>query len=125
MVNKYKAIKTERQLAYGVHVFDSKKEAQRFDELMLLLKAGQIRNLKLQPQFTLQESYVSSDGERIRAIRYTADFSYERRTKLDAEGVIFWPKVVEDCKSSATKTKDFEIRKRLLNDRFGISITEV
>ncbi|MBR6738807.1 MAG: DUF1064 domain-containing protein, partial [Oscillospiraceae bacterium] len=99
MANKYHATKTERKLAKGVYVFDSKKEAERYDELMLLLRAGKIRKLKIQPQFTLQESYVTEEGERIRAIRYTADFSYERRTKLDADGVIFWPKVVEDCKS--------------------------
>ena len=125
MANKYHAIKTERKLPNGVHVFDSKKEAERYDELALLLRAGKIRNLKLQPQFTLQESYVSSDGDRIKAIRYTADFSYEKATKLDANGVIFWPKVVEDCKSKATKTRDYEIRKKLLQDRFGVSVIEV
>lgn len=55
--------------------FDSQKEARRFIELRSLLKAGKIRNLKLQPQFTLQESYVTPEGERVRAVRYVADFS--------------------------------------------------
>ena len=40
--------------------FDSKKEARRFDELILLLNAGKIRKLKLQKQFTIQESYITT-----------------------------------------------------------------
>lgn len=124
MANKYNAIKTERKLAKGTYVFDSKKEAERYDELKLLLRAGKIRKLKIQPQFTLQESYVTEEGERVRAIRYTAGFSYEEKMKVDSFGVDFWAKVVEDCKSRATKTKDYEIRKRLLVERFGVSVRE-
>ena len=37
--------------------FDSQKEACRFGELLLLLKAGKIKDLKLQPEFTLQEAF--------------------------------------------------------------------
>ena len=48
--------------------FDSQKEARRYDELMLMLKAGEIRELKLQPQFTLQEAYTTPEGNRVRAI---------------------------------------------------------
>lgn len=58
--------------------FDSKKEARRFDELVVLLRSGKIRNLKLQAQYTLQESYITETGERVRAIRYVADFAYSR-----------------------------------------------
>ena len=56
--------------------FDSRKQARRYDELMVMLQAGIISDLRLEPQFTLQESYITETGERIRAIRYTADFSY-------------------------------------------------
>ena len=41
--SKYKAQKTRR----GKLTFDSKKEAERYDALMLLQKAGEIRGLKL------------------------------------------------------------------------------
>ena len=51
------------------HTFDSLKEARRYDELLLLQNVGKIRDLKLQRQFTLKESYISAEGERIRAIR--------------------------------------------------------
>lgn len=95
--------------------FDSRSEARRYDELMVLLKAGQIRDLRLQPQFTLQEAYTTPEGNRVRAIRYQADFSYCTEAGL----------VVEDVKSKATKTRVYAIKKKLMLERFGISITEV
>lgn len=95
--------------------FDSRKEARRYQELMALLRAGQIRELKLQPQFTLQEAYTTPEGKRVRAIRYVADFSYERDGTL----------VVEDVKSRATKTRVYGIKAKLLRERHGLEITEV
>ena len=77
---KYNNQPTERR---GIK-FDSRKEANRFEELMLLQEAGEIAELKLQPQFTLQESYVTYLGERVRAIRYVADFSYWRQGEKSA-----------------------------------------
>ena len=105
--------------------FDSKKEARRFDELVVLLRAGKIRNLKLQAQYTLQESYITETGERVRAIRYVADFAYERPTMPDCAGEVHWVQVVEDVKSKATRTAKYEMKKKLLRERFGLSITEV
>lgn len=110
--NKYGAQKSVR----GEIKFDSQKEARRYDELMLMLRAGKISDLKLQPQFTLQESYVTPDGVRVRAIRYVADFSY-----TDAGG----KSVVEDVKSAATKTRVYELKRKLLLERLGIEIKEV
>ena len=112
--------------------FDSQKEARRYDELMLMLKAGEIRELKLQPQFTLQEAYTTPEGNRVRAIRYQADFSYlgrDRKAEEEAEMLGFpcktWALVVEDVKSAVTKTRVYEIKKKLMRERFGIEITEV
>ncbi len=95
--------------------FDSQKEARRYDELMTMLRAGIISDLRLQPQFTLQESYVTETGERIRAIRYTADFSYRFGGKL----------VVEDVKSMATRTKEYLRNKKFMRSKYGIDIQEV
>ena len=65
IVGKTKAPKYHNQPdSRGSLRFDSKKEARRYDELMLMLKAGQIRNLRLQQQYTLQESYITETGER-------------------------------------------------------------
>lgn len=111
--------------AVGGIKFDSRKEAHRYGELMALQKAGKIRGLKLQAQYTLQESYVTETGERVRAIRYVADFAYERATAPDCAGTIHWLPVVEDVKSRATKTAQYEMKKKLLRERFGLTITEV
>lgn len=105
--------------------FDSRKEARRYDELLVMLRAGKIRDLKLQPQYTLQESYVTPEGERVRAIRHVADFSYERPTEPDCNGEIHWVKVVEDVKSEATRTEKYKIKKKLMRERLGLSITEI
>lgn len=100
--------------------FDSKKEARRFDDLMVMLQAGQISDLRLQVDFTLQEAYTDTDGKRVRAIRYKADFTYKRITPAGATEL-----VVEDVKSKPTKTKVYAVKKKMLKERFGIEITEV
>lgn len=52
--SKYHNQKDERAAASGAVLrFDSRKEARRFDELSAMLRAGKIRDLKLQPSFTL------------------------------------------------------------------------
>lgn len=123
---KYHNVRTQRTLEDGGKVdFDSKKEARRYDELMAMLRAGQIRDLKLQPQFTIQEAYTTPEGQRVRVIRYQADFSYERATEPDCNGEIHWLRVVEDVKSRATKTRVYEIKKKLLREKLGIEIREV
>lgn len=109
----------------GPHHFDSKKEARRYEELKFLLRQGSIRKLRLQAQFTLQESYIDPSGERVRAIRYVADFFYERATTPDIAGEIHWIPVVEDVKSVATRTDKYKIKAKLLKERYGLTITEV
>ena len=109
--SKYHSAPAER----GELRFASRKEARRYDELMVMLRAGIISDLRLQPQFTLQESYITETGERIRAIRYTADFSYRFGGKL----------VVEDVKSTATRTKEYLRNRKFMRSKFGIEIQEV
>lgn len=124
--SKYHNQKDERAAGSGVSIrFDSKKEARRFDELLAMLQAGKIRDLKLQPQFTLQEAYTTAEGVRVRAIRYQADFSYERATAPDYTGEVHWISVVEDVKSRATKTRVYAMKKKLMQERFNINVQEV
>lgn len=113
--SKYGNVKTQRVVNQDVIPFDSQKEARRYDELMLELRAGSIRDLRLQPQFTLQESYKTYDGKRVRAIRYVADFSYILNGAL----------VVEDVKSKATKTSQYQMKRKMMQERFGIAVEEV
>lgn len=115
--SKYHNIPTTRQPDEGKKIrFQSKKEAQRYDELMLLLKAEKISDLKLQADFTLQEAYTLPNGNRVRAIRYKADFTYR-----DENGDF----VVEDTKSKATKTRVYSVKQKLMLEKFGIEIREL
>ena len=97
-MNKYKNKKTQ----VDMYVFDSIAESKRYKELVLLERAGQIKNLKLQPKFELQPSY-KKNNRTIRAITYKADFSYLEDDKL----------VVEDVKGFVTK--EFKIKEKMFN----------
>lgn len=112
---KYNNVPTVRQTPTGSIRFDSAAEARRYDELMLLRDAGEIEMLRLQPEFTLMDAWTSPNGDRIRAIRYRADFAYWKDGKL----------VVEDVKSKATKTKEYQIKKKVMANQLGIEIQEI
>ena len=96
--SKYHAKKTK----VGKITFASKHEAERYAELMAMLKAGIISDLRLQQDFTVQEAYTTPTGERIRAIRYKADFCYVRDGKRH----------IEDAKGCRTDT--YKLKKKLM-----------
>ena len=135
--SKYHNKPTERVTAAGnVLLFDSQKEARRYDELILLEQAGEIRDLRMQADFTLQEAYTDGEGRRARAIRYKADFTYRMAVKRTVQDgpehsvvrfrtEIEWVQVVEDVKSRATKTRVYEMKKKLMREKFGIEIQEI
>ena len=83
------------------------------------------RESKLQQQFTLQEAYTTTEGVRVRAIRYQADFTYQKPQFVDRDGEWIWGLVVEDVKSRATKTRAYAMKKKLMQERFNIEIQEV
>ena len=127
---KYHNKPTERVTASGAVLrFDSQKEARRYDELAALERAGQIRDLRLQVDFTLQEAYTDTEGRRVRAIRYKADFTYLEKSFADEDGFyeekLHWYLVVEDVKSRATRTKEYIMKRKLMKERFNIDIQEV
>lgn len=115
---KYHNVPTQRSTPEGGTIrFDSQKEARRFDELMLMLRAGEITDLRLQQHYTLSEAFVTPAGERVPAIHYVADFVYKTR-----QGET----VVEDVKGGkATQTPVYRQKKVLMQNRFGITIKEV
>lgn len=93
--------------------FDSKKEAERYRQLMYLLKCYAISDLRLQHRITITEGYTLPDGERVRPLVYVADFSYIRDGK----------RVYEDAKGVRTQT--FINKKKLVYELCGIEIQEV
>ena len=121
--NKYKSMKCYLN---GIE-FDSRKEARRYQELLLLQRAGVIQNLRLQEKFVLIPSQYESyerygakgqelkPGQRLveKECSYIADFVYEENGKT----------VVEDTKGF--KTKDYIIKRKLLLWTHGIKIKEV
>lgn len=97
------------------HTFDSKKEAKRYQDLKLLVKAGEISDLQMQVVFVLVESVVL-DGRKKPDMRYVADFVY------CSDGL----KIVEDVKSCATrKLAAYRQKKHLMMSVHGIEIQEV
>ena len=56
---------------------------------------------------------------------YRADFAYERPTRPDAAGVVYWIPVVEDVKSKATATDKYKLKKKLMLEKFNITVKEV
>ena len=125
---KYRNKKTPRMLANGVAIiFDSQKEALRYDELLLRQKAGLIRDLKLQVEFTVREAYTTAEGYKVRAIRYVADFTYDELLNPNRPSYEqpVWRFVVEDAKSPATKTRTYEMKKKLFIEKNRMQIREV
>lgn len=107
---------------------DSKKEANRWMELRLLEKAGEIQALKRQVKFLLipaqyetYERYSSKTGKRLkdgqrlveREVSYIADFAYYQNGAM----------VVEDVKGM--RTKEYIIKRKLMLQLWGIKILEV
>ena len=91
---------------------DSKKEAARWQELNLMLRARLIEDLQRQVRFEL---IPKQEGER--ACTYIADFVYiDRKTG---------EKVVEDVKSPATRTEAYRIKRKLMLLVHGIRIKEI
>ena len=104
--SKYGNIKTE---ANGI-LFDSKKEADRYLELLLLLKAKRIYLLKLQERFHLLNAFTTIEGKRINSITYTPDFTYfDSKTNK---------KVIEDVKNEHTKTQQFNLKWKIMQEQY-------
>lgn len=92
--------------------FDSKKEAKRYTELVLLERAGKISSLERQVKFELIPSQ-RIDGKVVeRACNYVADFVYMENGQ----------RVVEDTKGF--KTPEYIIKRKLLLKNFGIRVKE-
>lgn len=116
MNNKYRS---RRVQADGI-MFDSQAEADRWAELRLLERAGEIENLRPRPRWVLQLAFTRPDGRKVRAIIYEADFSYLEDGQL----------VVEDVKPAWTGRKDrawrvFRLKAKLLLYTHGIDVQVV
>jgi hypothetical protein len=86
--------------------FDSRAEAKRYATLKLWERAGQISNLRLQPEYPF---YVNDQ----KVFTYRADFSYTQNNSI----------IVEDVKGF--KTPVYRLKKKIIEAFYGIQINEV
>lgn len=106
-----------RKTAFEGDIFDSKKEAQRWAELLLLQRAGMITGLRRQVSFPLIPSQTyRENGKRKteREVIYIADFVYYGK-----EGEF----VVEDAKGY--RTREYILKRKLMLYFHKIHIREV
>lgn len=106
--SKYGAVKTT---ADGI-VFDSAKEARRYEELRLMEKAGEIQGLIVQPPYVLNTIRAGVGTLPIIGM-YVADFAYTTK-----EG-----DVIEDVKGFRTPL--YRWKKKHVEAQYGIQIREV
>lgn len=120
--NKYSNKKT---IVDGI-TFDSKREAKRYSELLLLEQSGAISNLQRQVKYVLIPAQREPDTVGARGgihkgkviekeCVYYADFVYFDREKQEM--------VVEDTKG--IKTTEYIIKRKLMLYRYGIRISEI
>lgn len=111
-------------------VFDSRREARRYTNLLLLERAGEIHDLQLQVRFELIPNQYEPSTEVYtrgihkgepkpgklleRKVDYVADFAYYTK-----DGKY----VVEDAKG--VKTKEYVLKKKLMLQVHNIHIREV
>ena len=113
-MNNYRSKYRSKKVTVNGITFDSKKEATRYQELLLLERAGQIRGLERQVKFELIPSQKINGKVVERACSYIADFVY-----YDSENNY----IVEDTKGF--RTSDYIIKRKLMLSVFGIYIKEV
>lgn len=100
--NKYGAKKTECLCG---HTHDSKKEAERCNELNLLQRAGEINSLEFQKPFLLLEKQnYNTPMKNEQKVEYKADFYY-----YDCQ-LKKW--VIEDSKGH--RTKDYVLKRKFV-----------
>lgn len=130
MIYKSKYYNVKTKTSDGI-VFDSHKEARRWEQLLLLQRAGEITDLRRQVTYELIPAQYenierySKTGRRLqdkvklveRKVEYVADFVYN-----DAKtGEL----IVEDVKSQATRTPEYIIKRKLMYAVYKIKIREV
>jgi Protein of unknown function (DUF1064). len=97
-------------------LFDSAREAQRYGELKLLVKAGEIHGLELQPEYELRAWLGGVEVPACATVGvYKADFRYF----ITATG----EQVTEDAKGIVTDV--YSLKKKIVLANYGVKIREV
>ncbi len=89
--NKFGSRKKKDKPKMDGFEFDSTSELNRYCELKLLVRAGEIKDLEVHPKYILQKGIKNDHGQSIPQWVYTADYAY-----FDIKGGF---KCCEDVKS--------------------------
>ena len=101
MTNKYNS----RRVSIDGYTFDSIRESQRYGELKLMEKAGEIVHLEVHPEIELQPGFYYKD-KKVKPIIYETDFYYaEQRNDVFVD-------IYEDVKGFETQT--FKLKWKML-----------
>lgn len=101
------------------HTFDSQMEAARYQELLLLQRAGQIHDLRLQVRFELLPAIQYQGAKRkTTGVDFVADFVYEERISPFHD----WVQVIEDCKGA--RTAIYKLKKHMMKALLGLEVFE-
>lgn len=101
--------------AVEMYYFQSRKEADRYANLLLQQSSGRIADLEVHPTFPVY-GFVLLNEKPVLLFKYIADFSYVR------DGV----KVIEDVKPSmdaASFDDVFILKRRVVEKLYGVTIT--
>ena len=96
-----------------INTYDSVKEYNRWNQLKLLEKAGEITELERQKSLLVQEAFTYNT-RKINKINYIADFVYKKDGILFVEDV----KPFDEEKKKYRLTKDFQLKWKLLKYRY-------
>ncbi len=107
-----------QRIKVGDIEFDSMAEHDRYIELLVMQRAGKIRDLECHPKYEILPAQETPAGKRnFRSVVYTPDFRYKK-----ADGT----EVVEEVKSEYTRLeKDYVIRRKLILYTLGIYVEEI
>ena len=120
-MNKYGA----KKITVDGETFDSKAEYQRWCELKLMQRAGEIIDLKRQVPFLVCEKW-KIDGITSRDRYYIADFVYYEKYYSDDKSIL-WRQVVEDVKgyTKGAAYQFFSLKKALVGSLYGLVVREI
>ena len=95
-----------------------KNYIKRKRELISLLKAGKIRNLKCKYYFPLSDKYINENNIQVYPKTVMIDFVYEKKTEPDTYGYIYWLTYGEIVKPRKIST----VKIVLLEKKFNLKI---
>ena len=109
-MNKYGA----RKSIFAGEKFASAAERDYWLYLLALKQSGEVTEIERQPQFVLQEAFRNAAGKHQAAITYKADF---RVTYADGR--------IEVVEVKGYASRDYSLRKKMFEKRYGIALVEV